>query len=120
MLSQRFFAISGPPAAKRLKSGGPRLTLQLTFSSTGSMAAFKERMESLKIALVPVGSPPLEPVELMAKLADAHLASQTTSTPVSSSAAPAAVAEHFLPSVRASPIVIHCKLSWYVVVPVLR
>jgi hypothetical protein len=62
--------MSEPPAAKKPRAGGPRLTLQLTFGNTDTMAAFKERMEALKSALAPVGASPLKPVELMAKLFD--------------------------------------------------
>ena len=62
--------MSAPPAAKKPRAGGPCLTLQLTFGNTGTMAAFKQRMEAPKSALTPAGAPPLEPVELMAKLFD--------------------------------------------------
>ena len=89
-----------PPAQKKQRNGGPRLSMQLTFSDTGSMAAFKERMKLLKTVLAPEGAPPLKPVELMTKLfdiADAHLASRTTPAPHSSSASPA-LAQHLLPS----------------------
>ena len=56
------------PWAKKPRGGGPRLTLQLTFSNTGSVAAFKEHNEWMKTAFAPEGEPPLKPVELMAKL----------------------------------------------------
>ena len=89
------------PAAKKPRAGGPRFTLQLTFGNAATMAAFKERMETLKAALAPTGVPPLKPVELMAKLfdiADVHLASQPPPPLISSSATPSVVSEHFLPS----------------------
>jgi hypothetical protein len=57
--------MSAPPAAKKPRAGGPRLTLQLTFGNTDTMALFKQRMEVLKSALAPC---PLKPVDLIAKL----------------------------------------------------
>ena len=93
--------MTAPPAAKKPRAGGPRLTLQLTFSNEGTMAVFKERMEYLKSAFAPAGASPLKPVELMAKLfniADAHVANQPPPPQISSSATPSVVSEHFLPS----------------------
>ena len=101
--------MSAPPTAKKPRAGGPRLTLQLTFSNTAMMAAFKQRMEALKSAFVPAGAPPLKPVELMAKLfdiADIHLANQPPPPPISSSASPSVVSEHFLPSAGQKTLVI--------------
>ena len=56
-------AMANPTAKKTKKRGG-------SFSNTGLMVAFKERMELLKTVLATEGAPPLMLVELMTKLFD--------------------------------------------------
>ena len=62
------------PHAKKPRTGGPRMSLQLTFGGVVSMEAFKGRLERMKHAFVPEGAPPLKPVDLLNKLFEAHLA----------------------------------------------
>lgn len=84
------------PHAKKARSGGPRMSLQLTFDGLESMEAFKTRLERMKRAFAPAGGPgqSLKPVDLFNKLfdlADTHLAEQA---PISTTE----VSQHFLPS----------------------
>ena len=60
-----------------------------------------KRLETGWITFAPEGAAPLKPVDLMNKLfqlADAHLASEATPLPTSSTASPAAAVQNFLPS----------------------
>ena len=82
------------PQAKKARSGGPRMSLQLTFDGLESMEAFKTRLERMKRAFAPAGGQSLKPVDLFSKLfdlAEAHLAEQA---PISTTE----VSQHFLPS----------------------
>ena len=51
------------PHAKKPRTGGPRMSLQLTFGGVASMEAFKGKLEHMKHAFVPEGAPPLMTTE---------------------------------------------------------
>ena len=95
------------------------MSLQLTFGGVASMEAFKDRLERMKRAFAPIGAPPLKPVDLMNKLfqlAEAHLANQATPLPTSSTSSPATAVQHFLPSagrncVKCCEIHVHVYMS---------
>ena len=56
--------------AKNPRTGGSRISLQLTFGGLESMEAFKTPLEHLKHFFAPTGDQPLKPVDLLSKLFD--------------------------------------------------
>ena len=50
--------------AKKPRTGGSRISLQLTFGGLESIEAFKTPLEHLKHSFAPSGGQPLKPVDL--------------------------------------------------------
>lgn len=89
--------VMAAPNAKKPRSGGPRMSLQLTFEGMESMEGFKTRMERIKRAFAPAGGQPLKPVELFNKLFDLAESYLAEADPNSTNAS-TEVTQHLLPS----------------------
>ena len=78
------------PHTKKPRYGGPRISLQLTFSNLEAMDGFKAWLECMKRAFAPAGGQPLKAIDLMNELfniAESHLTEHTSE-----------VTQHLLPS----------------------